>query len=244
MSGDQTGVLRMPYLRSTLAAAALALSVTAGAAWANPIPVYSTGNGSTTDGYADPNWSYTLVNNTGDGPSSGSSAALVLANYPVDFCRFPCGGTFGDWVANSTAGAWIGDNTSNDHSGYNSGNNGGSESYSTTFSMAGLAPSTAQITGQWTVDDAGELELNGNIISTLSTGNWGSLFSFSAPSSDFIAGANTLTVVLTNSDDSWEGTQVQITSATADPAVPEPLSPAMFGTGLAGLGLLRRRGRR
>jgi hypothetical protein len=228
----------MQYRRSTLPAAALALCVVAGTAWADPISVYSTGNGSTTDGYADPNWSYTLINNTGNGPSSGTSSALVLANGSpgntgTDF--------FGGWVANSTAGAWIGNNTSSNNSGYNSGNNGGALSFSTTFSMAGLNPSTAQISGQWTVDDAGELELNGNIISTLGSGNWGSLFSFSAPSSDFVAGSNTLTVVLTDSDNTWEGTQVQITSATADAAVPEPLSLAMFGTGLAGLGLLRRR---
>jgi len=231
----------MPYRRSTLAAAALALSVTTGVASANTIPVYSTGNGSTTDGYADPHWSYTLVNNAGNGPSSGTSSAVVLANGSPgnsgpDF--------FGGWVANSAAGAWIGDNISGSNSGYNSGNGGGSESYSTTFSMAGLNPSTAQISGEWTVDDAGELELNGNVVSTLVSGNWGSLFTFSAPSSDFVAGSNTLTVVLTNSDDQWEGTQVQITSATADAAVPEPLSLALFGTGLAGLGLLRRRGRR
>ena len=233
----------MPYRRSTIAIAALAFCVVTGVAWANPIPVYSTGNGSTTDGYADPNWTYTLVNNAGNGPPSGSSAALVLANYPVDFCRFPCGGTFGDWVPNSTAGAWISDNTSSPQSGYNSANNGGSESYSTTFSMAGLNPTTAQISGAWTIDDAGELLLNGNIISTLGDGNWGSLFSFAAPSSDFVVGANTLTVVLTAADDDWEGTQVQIISATAAP-VPEPVSLAMFGTGLACLKLLRRRRRR
>jgi len=226
----------MPSRPSILATAVLALCVAAGAAWADAISVYSTGNGSTTDGYADPNWTYTLVNNTGDGPSSGTAAALVLANYPTDF--------YSGWVANSTAGAWIGDNTSNTRSGFNSGNSGGALSFSTTFSMAGLDPTTAQISGVWTVDDAGELLLNGNVISTLSDGNWGSLFSFSAPSSDFVAGTNTLTVVLTDSDDNWEGTQVQISSATANAAVPEPLSLAMFGTALAGLGLLRRRPRR
>jgi hypothetical protein len=46
-------------------------------------------------------------------------------------------------VANSTAGAGIGDNCSNTHSGFNSGIGGGALSFSTTFSMAGLDPTTA-----------------------------------------------------------------------------------------------------
>lgn len=217
-------------------AAALVVVLTSTAALADTIPVYSTGNGQTTDGYVDPSWTYTLVNNTGDGPSSGTGSAVVLANNPTDF--------WGGWTANDGNSAWIGDNTSSASSGYLSFSSGGALSFTTTFSLAGLSPATATMSGTWTADDSGTLLLNGNVVSTI--GSWSEgLIGFAAPSGDFVAGTNTLTVVIDVSDDAWEGARVDFSSATADAVpAPEPLSLLIMVVGLAGLGLVRplRRG--
>src|SRR5664280_113064 len=117
-------------------------------AFANSINIGSTGNGSTTDGTVDPNWTYTSsVNGTGQG--------LVANNPGVDFFNGAP-----PWVADSTSSSWIVDNTANSSSG------GGTLSFSTTFSLAGLNPLTASLSGAWAIDDQGVLELNGHIIST------------------------------------------------------------------------------
>jgi hypothetical protein len=195
---------------------------------ANSIPVFSTGNGSTVDGTVDTHWTFT------DSGNSTSGNAKVGANPGVDFFNGAP-----PWVANTSSSAWIVDNTSNSQSG------GGSLIFTQTFSMAGLDPTTAAMSLSWAIDDTGTLVLNGHTIGTLSTQgfSWDILNSVTVPAADFIAGTNTLVATVTNNDNTFEGTNVSITSATANALVgtPEPATWALFGLGVASLRVIRRR---
>ncbi len=69
------------------------------------IAVFSTGNGSTTDGYADPHWIFTNSSNV-------SGQALVANNPGVDvFNGSP------PWTPDTTASSWVVDNTAGSQSG-------------------------------------------------------------------------------------------------------------------------------
>ena len=201
-------------------------------AFASPININSTGNGSTTDGTVDPNWTYTN--------SVSATGQSLVANSPgVDFFNGAP-----PWVADSTSSSWIVDNTANSSSG------GPPLSFSTTFNLAGLNPSTAFLSGAWAIDDTGVLELNGHIISTLASDgfSWGVLnaFSVSGSSGDFLSGTNVLSAVLTTNDDFFEGTNVQV-SGTADAlvsATPIPAALPLFAGGLGLMGFLARRRKR
>jgi hypothetical protein len=201
-------------------------------AFANPININSTGNGSTTDGAVDPNWTY-----TNSVPATGQG--LVANNPGVDFFNGAP-----PWVSDSNSSSWIVDNIANPQSG------GGALSFSTTFSLAGLNPLTASLSGAWAIDDTGVLELNGHIISTLGTAgfSWFTLnaFSVSGSSGDFLSGINVLSAVLTNNDNFFEGTNVQVTG-TADPlisATPIPAALPLFAGGLGLMGFFARRKKR
>ena len=201
-------------------------------ALANSIIIGSTGNGSTTDGAVDPNWTY-----TNSVPATGQG--LVANNPTVDFFNGSP-----PWVADSTSSSWIVDNTANPQSG------GGTLSFSTTFSLVGLNPLTASLSGAWAIDDQGVLLLNGNKISTLPTSgfSWDSLtaFSVTGSSGDFLSGTNVLSAVLTYNDNTFEGTNVQV-SGTADALVsttPIPAALPLFAGGLGLMGFFARRKKR
>jgi hypothetical protein len=203
-------------------------------AHADSIAVHSTGNGSTTDGTLDPNWTYTNSSNT--------TANALVANKPgTDFWNggtcfsVPCG----PWAADTTSSSWLVDNTANPQTG------GLPLSFQTTFNLAGLDPSTASVSLEWGVDDTGTLLLNGNVVASLSdeTGGapWTSLHVVTL-NSGFLPGVNTLEVALTSSDDNFEGARVQINSATASPAaVPEPSSFVLLAGVVSALVCFRRR---
>jgi hypothetical protein len=80
----------------------------------------------------------------------------------------------------------------------------------------------------------------------LGGGNWGSLFSFSAPNSDFVAGVNTLSIVGGSTDNYLEGVRLQgdVRGAAAVPELPSfavNASLLLMPLGLQGLRLLRNR---
>ena len=70
-------------------------------------------------------------------------------------------------------------------------NNAGTYAYRTTFSLAGLDPATARITGGWAADNMGTaVRLNGVSLG-LTAGGYGALTAFEI-TSGFVAGTNTL----------------------------------------------------
>lgn len=112
--------------------------------------------------------------------------------------------------------------------------------YRTTFSLAGLIPNTAQLSGMWASDNDACIFLNG-----MNTGvctpfqGFGALAAFSI-TSGFRPGINTLDLMVDNGGAGLAtGTIVEI-SGTANPTVPEPSSLALLGTGIAACLQFRR----
>ena len=216
-------------LRWMLAAGTISL------ASANTIPVFSTGNGSTTDNTVDPNWTYT---NSGSVTNNARVAANAANNGSGDF--WSGGGGLDPWLANTSSSAWIVDNTANSQSG------GLPLSFQTTFSLAGLISSTASITLEWAVDDGGNLLLNGVVVASLPGQNdsthWNQLHTLTL-NSGFLAGTNTLHVSLTDDNNNYEGARVQIDSATATATAakaPEPAAGVLCAAALAALWAARK----
>lgn len=115
--------------------------------------------------------------------------------------------------------------------------------YETTFSLAGLDASTAELTGSWATDNEGSISLNGATTGmTLPAAAFGSLTSFTI-SSGFVSGLNTLVFDVHN-DGSLSGLQVNLTG-TASPSgtssTPESPSLILFAMGLLGLAWAVRR---
>ncbi len=181
------------------------------------------------DGASDGNWTLTAVE------SLTTGAPFVTDQGSFPFTGSGCGSSC--WVADDSSSKWISPEAAETTS---TNDTVGTYTYDETFSLAGLNPATAVITGSWATDNSGVLSLNGHQIATLpATGSFISLSSFSIPSADFVAGTNVLEVVVTNAS-SVTGLRVKITSATASP-IPEPASLAFMGLGLAALGFLGRR---
>ena len=172
----------------------------------------------TTGGAPDANW--TVVDPVATPPSQ----AQVVASSSADF--------YSGWVANGPNSDWIAANadiTNNGPAPY---------TFTRTFDLTGYDSTSASLTGgMWTIDDGGTLALNGNTLSTLGSGNWGSLHSFTAPSTDFVPGINTLTITITSSDQYEEGVRLEgnLTVSPLRSGVPEPSTGVLL---LSGLGLL------
>ena len=151
---------------------------------------------------------------------------------------------FSGWTANGPASKWISTNDS-------STNPIGTFYFKTTFDLTGLSPSTATISGQWTVDDSSGqgILLNGVAIpgTTIGSGAWGSFQSFTIPvGSNFVSGVNTLLFETDFTDAATNAVRVDNLSGTAKSLAaantPEPGSIALLaGLGFSGGLFLKRR---
>jgi hypothetical protein len=186
---------------------AVAAVVSAGGASAAPIPgLFSTGVDGTgallPGGSIDPH--YSVV--------SPAQPAAVLSD----------GNVWGSWPT-STTGKWI--NYADSTSTY------GTYTFYTSFSLNGLDPASAQISGVWTSDNGSTMYLNGTPVAGLGSTDFTSLHAFSI-NSGFVAGTNTLSFAVVM--DSWDGLLVSQISGTADP-IPEPSSVLLTGVALGAL---------
>ncbi len=188
------------------------------------------------DGSVDPNYLVTSV----PAPEIGAPVVLVGAARVVAEDGFP----IPPWVANDGNSKWIGPTPST----LNSDGPNGFYSYTTTFSLTGLDPTTARISGSWAVDDFGEIYLNGT--GTGETITCTACFSALTPfliESGFVSGLNTLEFRVENFFGGPTGLRVDDIIGTADligEPIPEPASMLLLGTGLVGAAMRRRRAAR
>jgi hypothetical protein len=177
--------------------------------------------------------------------STGVDAfGVPLADGSVDphYSVAPGGGPFAignpsgvGWVGNTLSSSWISPAT-------NTLGGGGPFTYHTSFSLAGLNPGTAVITGSLAIDDEGSIFLNGvDVFDSVSTFSapW-SFFQTFTISSGFIAGINTLDIVVPNdietADDGPTGLQLNLSGT----AIPEPASLGLLALALGVFGSSRR----
>ncbi len=157
---------------------------------------------------------------------SGTTSPKVTTNNPIDL----------RWADNTSTSQWInptGVGIDDLLPGY--------YVYQTTFDLTGLDSSTAIIEGNWGVDNACDIYLNGNYtgISMSYTPHdpfpYANLHPFSIMTG-FNSTMNILTFNTYNGDsgNNPTGLQVQITSATATP-IPEPSTLALLGMAAFGL---------
>ncbi len=109
----------------------------------------------------------------------------------------------GGWAGAGANSRWISVEAST------TGAMGGVYTYTTTFTLAGVDPTTATLSGQWACDDSCVLELNGTQVASKPTPAWTLVANFTVPAgSPFQLGVNTLAFVTSNTTGGPTGLQV------------------------------------
>lgn len=151
------------------------------------------------DGAVDPHYVFAV------NPDSAATAALVQ-----DSTVFPI--VTGPWLANNAGSKWIGPRFET------SAAAGGDYTYRLTFSLAGLDPATARVTGGWATDNAGlDILVNGVSTGLGNTVQFTGLTPFSI-ASGFVAGLNILDFKVNNASAGYTGLRIEQIRALAAPA--------------------------
>lgn len=173
-------------------------------------------------GATDPHWAVV---------SGPAGAAAAIAGDQSD----------GKWLAPDPVSEWIS----------GGGTSPGGFDYRTSFSLAGFDPATASITGTVAADnEITDIRINGHstgfrlgIVGYPSYTSFQQFNPLPVFSGDFVAGINTIDVLVYNDATGPQGVRLALTGSAQPLRVPEPASRAVLGAGLAALGLLRRRPR-
>jgi len=210
------------------------LSATAARAGLTSVNINSTGGGFTS-GASETDWTVTS-------PASVTTTPFVTEGTPTTL-------PFNTWGADSlpTYG-WI-----SPHQAYSGGQTDapGTWDFTTTFSLAGDIPSTADIAFKVAVDNTlpNSVTLNGNVVTIAGLSGAGfdlSTTIFTLPTADLVAGTNTLTFVVTNGTGNAGnpvGLLVDFTTETVDTASPEPSTALLLVGGLVAIIARARRKR-
>jgi hypothetical protein len=185
----------------------------AGALHANAITLFNTGVDATgVDlvgvNVTDPH--YTILS----GPGLGSATSAVTFN-----CCYFADGPISRWISVNSSGSTAAS---------------GTYDFQLTFSLSGLNPATAQITGQFAADNhITATKINGTTVAGATTDTFGAFTSFSI-NSGFVSGTNTLDFLVLD-DGAPMSLRVNALAGTANPlvgGVPEPSTWLTLGAGL------------
>ena len=175
--------------------------------------------------------------------ATGSSAFNILADTTGEIAGpfpkpAPIVTSLGNGWASVAGASWIGpaanqSNRARPQTSYV----GATDTYSTTFSMAGLNLATANLSGVISADDYVTVLLNGHLIFSMTSAMWNSTFTFSdLNGGDFVQGVNTLTLQITNATGGPTGVSTRLL-VNADPIIsgtPEPSTALPLGLALVG----------
>jgi hypothetical protein len=180
------------------AAAIVVASMMTASTFAAPISsLYSTGVSDSgvplTGGVVDPHWQ--LISSPD--PDYPGPQLTVISNAAPPLS--------GGYVANTLSSRWIAPRPDGGHnfprSNCTSGCTDADYAFQTTFDLTGMSLDTVQITGQWAMDDSAVMLLNGLDIGVsrpyVQRLNWSTWAPFEL-TDGFVAGLNTLTVVVNN----------------------------------------------
>ncbi len=146
-------------------------------------------------GSVDPH--YTLTSND---PQFPGPQAIVAENAdPPD----------GGWVPNTSTSGWISVQA-------NTEGNVDIYTFTTTFTLTGVDPTTASLSGTWSCDDSCTMSLNGTQVASAPSPAWTSVQPFTIPAgSPFQNGTNTLTIAVNNSGNYATGLQILTIAGSA-----------------------------
>jgi hypothetical protein len=192
---------------SAIVAATLVGALGALSAPAAIIGITNTGVGAPAT--VDPN--YTITSSAD--PSFPGPAAFVTAAIP------------GGYFPNDSTSKWI-DLSPN----ANTNIAPGDYDFRTTFSLVGLNPATAVLSGSWSSDNRATMFINGvNTLNALGDSVYNVLTPFSI-SSGFVAGLNTIDFIV-NNDSGPSALRVEISGTASPSGVPEPASLSLLAIG-------------
>ena len=154
------------------------------AAQAAPIPgLFNTGvdgGGALLGGSGEIDPHYTIIQSP-DATLPGPDAVTLNPGFPV-----------GPWLAEGPDSRWIAPSAAS------ANGNEGEWIYRISFDLTGFDEDTAQITGQWAVDNGGtDILINGTSTGNTNTAGFGGFTAFSV-TGGFVAGTNTLDFVVSN----------------------------------------------